>query len=81
MNLKEGSQITLNVDPESEVQLRCGGVPMFAGSMGRNGNRIAVQIARSLHNGGGLAGELAGDLAQDLAGSQASESAAVPGIR
>ena len=61
MNLREGSQITLNVDPESEVQLRCGGVPMFAGSMGRNGNRIAVQIARALHNGGDLTEALASD--------------------
>jgi len=44
LNLKVGTQILLNATPESQVKVRCGGVPMFDGRMGRKGRNIAVQI-------------------------------------
>lgn len=39
-----GSQLLLNVTPDSNINLLCGEVPMFSGHMGRKGNNIAVQI-------------------------------------
>lgn len=51
MNLEVGSHMSLNASPDSEVELRCGGVKMFSGSMGRRGNRIAVQIKNSFNEG------------------------------
>jgi flagellar motor switch protein FliM len=48
MNLKVGDTLMLNATPESEVELRCGGIPMMAGSMGRAGNNIAVRVDRTL---------------------------------
>ncbi len=55
MELEVGSHISLNASPDSEIELRCGGVPMFSGSMGRRGKRIAVRIKNAF--GEGVAGE------------------------
>ena len=43
-NLKVGSQIMLGASPSSLIQLKCGGVPMYKGRMGRKGNQIAIRI-------------------------------------
>jgi len=44
INLKVGSQIMFNATPDSDIEIRCGGVPMYTGKMGRKGNHIAVRI-------------------------------------
>ncbi len=44
LNLKVGSRIMLNAMPDSPVELRCGQLPMFFGTMGRKGNHIAVRV-------------------------------------
>ncbi|MBT3358848.1 MAG: flagellar motor switch protein FliM [Rhodospirillales bacterium] len=43
--LKVGSRVMLNATPSSIVELRCGDVPMYSGTMGRKGDRIAIRIA------------------------------------
>ena len=43
--LEIGSRVMLNATPTSIVELRCGDVPMYAGTMGRRGDRIAIRIA------------------------------------
>ncbi|HEX6979220.1 MAG TPA: flagellar motor switch protein FliM [Alphaproteobacteria bacterium] len=44
LNFKVGTRLLLNATPNSEVELRCGDVPMFAGRMGRRGNHVAIRI-------------------------------------
>jgi len=44
INLKVGSQVMFNATPDSDVEIRCGGIPMYKGKMGRKGNNIAVRI-------------------------------------
>ena len=44
LNLKVGSRIMLNALPDSAVELRCGQIPMFTGTMGRKGSHIAVRV-------------------------------------
>ncbi len=44
LHLRVGSKIMLNAMPDSMIELRCGDVPMFAGKMGRKGNRIAIRV-------------------------------------
>ena len=44
MNLQVGETIMLNASPESKIQLRCGGVPLLLGRMGRVGNQVAVRV-------------------------------------
>ncbi len=43
-DLKVGSRIMFQATPDSLVSLRCGGVDMYSGKMGRKGNQIAVKI-------------------------------------
>ncbi|MFC3673942.1 flagellar motor switch protein FliM [Ferrovibrio xuzhouensis] len=54
MNLEVGKTIMFNATPESVVLMRCGGVSMVEGRMGRMGNNIAVKIDRTLKNLGGM---------------------------
>ncbi len=42
--LKVGSRIMLSATPESEVELHCGDVAMYSGSMGRKGSRMAIRV-------------------------------------
>ena len=42
--LKPGDRITLTVSPGAMVQLRCGGVALFDGRVGRRKNRVAIRI-------------------------------------
>jgi flagellar motor switch protein FliM len=44
LHLKVGSQIMFNATPDSDVEIRCGGIGMYVGKMGRKGNNIAVRI-------------------------------------
>lgn len=48
MRFEIGSTVLFNATPESPVELRCGGVPMVTGRMGRMGNRIAVRVDRPM---------------------------------
>jgi flagellar motor switch protein FliM len=53
INLEVGSRIILNAQPNSEVELRCGGKRMFVGHMGRRRNSIAVCIDRKIEKRNG----------------------------
>jgi flagellar motor switch protein FliM len=44
MNLEIGQTIMLNAGPDSPIELRCGGVPLLQGRMGRMGSAVAVRI-------------------------------------
>ena len=44
MNWKVGSRVMLNANPNSDVGLVCGDLPMFTGKMGRKAGNIAVRI-------------------------------------
>jgi flagellar motor switch protein FliM len=46
MAFQPGSRIVLTAAPGATVQLRCGGVAMFNGKVGRRKNRVAVRIER-----------------------------------
>ncbi len=48
MALEVGDTLMLDVSPQDLVTLRCGGVPLTEGRMGRVGDRIAVRVARRL---------------------------------
>ena len=48
LNLKVGQTIMLNATPESEVEVRCGTIPLTRGRMGRRGQNIAVQVTEPL---------------------------------
>ncbi|WP_300298719.1 flagellar motor switch protein FliM [Ferrovibrio sp.] len=54
MNLEVGKTIMFNATPESVIMMRCGGIPMVEGRMGRMGNNIAVKIDRTLKSLGGV---------------------------
>ena len=43
-DLKVGTRLMLNATPRSTVELRCGEVSMYAGTMGRKGDRIAIRV-------------------------------------
>ncbi len=43
-DLKIGSRVMFNAEPDSSIELRCGQVPMYTGKMGRKGDRIAIRI-------------------------------------
>jgi flagellar motor switch protein FliM len=44
MNLEVGQTIMLNAGPDSPIELRCGGVPLLRGRMGRVGSSVAVRV-------------------------------------
>lgn len=48
MNFRVGSTVLLNATADAPIQLRCGGIPMLSGRMGRLGTSIAVRVDRSL---------------------------------
>jgi len=48
MDLKVGDTILLNAEPDSPVELRCGGVGMMLGTLGRSGSHIAVRVDKTL---------------------------------
>lgn len=46
VRMRPGSQLVLNSTVDSPVKLRCGGVPLFEGHMGRRNGKVAVRIDR-----------------------------------
>jgi len=48
MALEVGKTIMFNAAPDSVITMRCGGVPMVDGRMGRMGNNIAIKVDRTL---------------------------------
>ncbi len=45
MSLEVGETVVLNSGPDDPVHLRCGGIQLVSGSMGRTGSNIAVSVA------------------------------------
>jgi flagellar motor switch protein FliM len=43
-NLEVGQTLMLGATPDSKIQLRCGGVPLLTGRMGRVGSHVAVKV-------------------------------------
>jgi flagellar motor switch protein FliM len=57
LKLHVGSRIALNAQPDADIKLICGDLPMFVGKMGRKAGNIAVQIEDKLdrdRGGGGI---------------------------
>jgi flagellar motor switch protein FliM len=54
MDLQIGQTLMLSSTPNSPVQLRCGGVPLLTGKMGKVGQQIAIRVEDQLRrlNGG-----------------------------
>ena len=50
MNLEVGSTLMLNSGKESAVDLRCGGIPLLRGKVGRVGSHIAISVHDGLRN-------------------------------
>ena len=50
MNLEVGQTLLLNVGPDARIQMRCGGVALLAGRMGRTGHQVAVKIENTIRN-------------------------------
>lgn len=48
LGLEVGQTIMLNAQAEGEVELRCGGVPMMTGRVGKLGRHVAVKIEKVL---------------------------------
>jgi flagellar motor switch protein FliM len=44
MNLQVGETIMLSATPDSKIELRCGGVPLLKGRMGRVGSAVSVRV-------------------------------------
>jgi len=44
MNLEVGQTLMLGATPDSKIHLRCRGVPLLTGRMGRVGNSVAVKV-------------------------------------
>ncbi len=49
MNLEVGQTVMLNCTRASKIELRCGGIPLLHGEMGRMGDNVAIKIAQ--HDG------------------------------
>ena len=48
INWKPGTQLMLNALPNSNIDMRCGEVPLFVGNMGQKGGNMAVKIVKKL---------------------------------
>jgi flagellar motor switch protein FliM len=48
MNLKVGETVMLNATPDSKIEMRCGGVPLLMGRMGRVGSSVAVRVDEAI---------------------------------
>lgn len=44
MDFKVGQTLMLNATPESRIEMRCGGVPLLRGRMGRVGHQVSVRV-------------------------------------
>ena len=48
MNLAVGETVVLNCRPEDPVTLRCGGISLTKGNIGRHGENIAIRVLRGI---------------------------------
>jgi len=48
MNFEVGQTLLLNVGPEARIELRCGGVGLLNGRMGRVGHQVAVRVENTI---------------------------------
>jgi len=48
MNLEVGQTLMLGANPDSKIQLRCRGVPLLTGRMGRVGSAVAVKVDEAI---------------------------------
>jgi flagellar motor switch protein FliM len=48
MTMQVGDTFMLNASPESKIELRCGGVPLLMGRMGRVGSSVAVRVDEAI---------------------------------
>ena len=48
LNLEVGQTLMLNATPDSDVDIRCGSIPLTQGRMGRRGAHIAVRVTAPL---------------------------------
>ena len=48
MNLQVGETVMLNASPDTNIELRCGGVPLLKGRMGRVGQSVAVRVDEAI---------------------------------
>lgn len=52
MSFEVGQTIMLNATPSSTIDLKCGGVPLLTGRMGRMGASVAVRVDQTLRKRG-----------------------------
>ncbi|MBV1933764.1 MAG: flagellar motor switch protein FliM [Parvibaculaceae bacterium] len=50
MNLEVGQTVLFNSGPNDPVQMRCGGIPLVSGRLGRMGANVAVRMNESLRD-------------------------------
>jgi flagellar motor switch protein FliM len=48
MNLEVGQTLMLGAGPDSRVELRCRGVPLLTGRMGRVNSNVAVRVDEAI---------------------------------
>lgn len=48
LEMEVGDTMMLNASPDSPITLRCGGINMVSGKMGRSGQNIAVKVDKTL---------------------------------
>ena len=48
MDMEVGQTLMLNAGPDSKIELRCGGVPLLKGCMGRVGASVAVRVDEAI---------------------------------
>ena len=52
MDFKVGQTLMLNNGPDSLVEMRCGGIPLAHGRIGRMSNNVAVRIESGIRKNG-----------------------------
>jgi flagellar motor switch protein FliM len=53
MNFKVGQTLMLNAAPDSPISLKCGGIPLVKGHIGRVGSFVAVKIDKAIKRAAG----------------------------
>ncbi len=48
MSLEVGQTLMLNTGQDASIEMRCGGIPMVTGRMGRSGQHVAVRVEQTL---------------------------------
>jgi flagellar motor switch protein FliM len=51
-DLSVGTRIMFDATPQSLIEMRCGNIPLYAAKMGRQSDRIAVQVERRIEKPG-----------------------------